>query len=119
MSFSRDLDAFMRRVEIRLRDVYTGVAEEVHRSVVEGSEITGAPGQPVDTSYLRNSWQLAIGPREAVISTNVDYAPGIEDGVGPNGPIQLRSPVGGFHSVKLTRAGFPRIVDHVVRKEAR
>jgi hypothetical protein len=105
MSFGDDLLRFVVRTKTRTRALHAAIATKVHESVVEGHPATGAPGQPVDTSNLKTSWTLAIAPQEATISTNVDYAPAIEDGVGPHGPLTLRSPVGGFHSVKLTVAG--------------
>lgn len=56
------------------------VTEEIERSVVYGSELTGAAGQPVDTGNLRNSW---IGRWIAntlwILSTNVAYARIVED----------------------------------------
>lgn len=112
MSFSRDVSRWVDETKRRMRAVHVGVATEVHRSVVEGSEITGAPGQPVDTGFLRSSWILDF-PEEFVAesTTNTEYAPPIEDGVGPSGPLTLRSAVGGWHSVKLTAAGFDRIVE--------
>lgn len=85
---------------------------EVQRSVVLGSEVTGAPGQPVDEGILRGSW---IGEFDSstswMLSTNVEYAVYIEDGGNDLGPFTLQSEVGGFHSVKLTRSNWDRIVE--------
>ena len=111
MTFARDIKQFVLQVRRDARDIYVGTATEVHRSVQTGSEITGAPGQPVDTANLRNSWQLAIGPEEAEITTNVEYAPHVEDNVRG---VTFKNH--GPHSVKLTVAGFPRIVEHVTRE---
>jgi len=117
MTFESDIDAFRQKLEQRRRDLFVGVAVETLRSIQLGSEITGAPGQPVDTGVLRASWGILFEePTVALISTNVVYAPLIEEGIGPHGPLQLRSQVGGFHSVLLTQAGFPRIVEHVARQ---
>ena len=86
------------------------------RMKVEGSSITGAPGQPVDTGALRASFvDDFVSPTSWRIQTNIEYAPAIEDGIGAHGPITLRSKVGGHHSVKKTVAGWERIVDHVTR----
>ncbi len=111
----------MRRATLQLeamtRDVFVGVVGELQRSIVEGSELTGAPGQPVDTGALRASWQTVFdSPTAATIGTNLVYAPAIEDGVGEHGPLTLRSPVGGFHSVAHTVTNAGRVVDAVTSR---
>jgi hypothetical protein len=117
MSFESDLRRFALKVEGRCKDFVTQASVEVQRSIVEGSEITAAPGQPVDTGALRASWTPErISDLEWQTTTNLDYAPGIEDAIGPNGPITQRSEVGGFHSVALTRGGWVNIVDVVAER---
>lgn len=93
-------------------DVFRGVVVAAHESIVNGSPITGAPGQPVDTGALRASWQVAFDtPTSATISTNLEYAPVIEEGISHTGrPLTLRSAVGGFHSKRLTEIGMDLIV---------
>lgn len=128
MSFSDDLRAFREKVLQRSRDVFVGATGDLHESVTEGSPVTGAPGQPVDTGNLKASWQQTF-PEEwqSLVATNVEYAPAIEEGIQEPyttadgtevvpGPMTLRSEVGGFHSVKLTRAAWPRVVESVVRR---
>jgi hypothetical protein len=123
--FASTMQAIVARVLADSQAVLLGVATHVHRSIVEGSEVTGAPGQPVDTGALRTSWQLSFpSPGRALISTNLVYAPIIESGIRPIGSgrgnatgrtgtrITLRSPVGGFHSVQITIDALPRIVAH-------
>lgn len=100
-----------------LQSVFVGTATEALRSIKEGSELTGAPGQPVDTGNLRNSWLLEFPDQDhATISTNVIYAEAIEDGTGRFGPLHLRSSVGGWHSVAATAANIDRIVESEKRK---
>lgn len=113
MTFGDDLKLFASKVEGRARQVFVGSVNQVQTSVVDGSGLTGAPGQPVDTGNLRASWQQ-VYPEDWIgeVFTNVAYAEPIEEGVGPHGPMTLRSSVGGFHSVKLTRANWDRIVEH-------
>jgi hypothetical protein len=112
MSFADDLEKFGAKTEKNLNDVFVGVVEETHRSIVEGSEITGAPGQPVDTGNLRASWQRWFPSQtEAVIGTNVDYAVHVEDNVRG---VTFRNH--GPHSVKITKAGFDKIVGVVVKR---
>lgn len=132
MSNAEKIADMVRQIEARTQEIFVGTVVEAQRSIVEGSEITSAPGQPVDTGFLKGSWQLTFpSTTKATISTNVAYAPVIEEGVrskfningrqrplvsegGPrsNGP----SLVGGQHSVKLTINGLQRIVDIVTKR---
>ena len=107
---------FLKLVRANEREIFVRSVAEAHRSVQSGSELTGAPGQPVDTGHLRASWQLEWDIDAAYITTNAKYARGIEDGVGPHGPLTLQSKVGGFHSRALTIAGWSRIVGYVTRQ---
>jgi hypothetical protein len=121
MTFSGDLRAFAAKVEARQKDVFVGCVNTVRNSVVDGSAITGAPGQPVDTGYLKGSWRQEY-PEQwvgSVLSYDAAYAEAIEEGQGKYGPMTLRSEVGGFHSVKQTRAGWQNIVDSVVQEVVR
>jgi hypothetical protein len=122
---------FTAQLKGAVLDTLRYMEEETERSIRFGSEITGAPGQPVSTGFLINSW---ITDREAdgsfTISTNVAYAPVIEDnsraafepqGVQapkrePGAGALPKSTVGGNHSVKLTRAGMDKITDVAVRQ---
>lgn len=114
MSFGEDLRLFREKVEGRLQEVFVGSVAAVHGSITDGSEITAAPGQPVDTGNLLASWQQTF-PEDLVgeVSTAVAYAESIEDGFSYRWgvPMTLRSEVGGFHSVKTTRASWDRIVE--------
>lgn len=119
MSFADDLNRFADKVERQRKDVFVRYAIAVRDSVVEGSPVTGAPGQPVDTSDLKTSWQLTFpSATRAEITTNEAHAKPVEEGIGPYGPMTLRSEVGGWHSVKLTRAGRQQLLDSVVREVA-
>jgi hypothetical protein len=114
MSASEQVMRFSRKVETLSTAVFVDVANDVKESIVNGSPLTGAPGQPVDTGNLKSSWQLVFAStKAAIIGTNVKYARVIEDNT--RGAL-LRSKVGGFHSVKLTLQGFKRIVDAVARR---
>ena len=117
MSFAGDLDKFSAKLEKRGRAIFLGSSTEVKRSITDGSAVTGAPGQPVQIGHLKRSWQLTFPAAwRSRIATKVAYAPPIELGVGQFGPLTLRSSVGGFHSVALTRAGWGRIVAFQNRK---
>jgi hypothetical protein len=106
------------KLEAMTADVFAGVVLALHASIKEGSAVTAAPGQPVDTGRLRNSWAFEFdGPTRAAISTDVEYAQAVEDGVGPHGPVAYgKSGVGGSHSVALTIAGAARLVDREVQR---
>ena len=105
--FEAAVQAFEVLVDDRLRRTVNECVVEVQRSVVEGSEITGAPGQPVDTGFLKSSWIARfLEAWRWTTTTAAAYAKHIEEAVG----LTLRSEVGGFHSVKLTIAGWQRIV---------
>ncbi len=115
MTFSDDLKSFSVKLQTRNREVFVGCVEEVTRSIVEGSEITAAPGQPVDTGNLRASWHTAYeSPSQATVSTNVEYAPYVEENVRG---VTFKNH--GPHSVALTVAGFGRIVDTVTKRVAK
>lgn len=108
MSFASEVAAFAAKAKAREQALFVNVASAVKGSIVDGSAVTGAPGQPVDTGNLKDSWQLTFDdPNTAVISTGVVYAPVIEDNLRG---ATLRSRVGGFHSVRLTVGGFERLV---------
>jgi hypothetical protein len=110
--FGRELRSFSVKAERVTRATFVRCTTEVQRSLVEGSPLTGAPGQPVDTGTLRASFIPRFNSlTDWQITTPLVYAPYIEDGVRPDGvTLSLRSVVGGFHSAKLTRAGWPQIV---------
>ena len=109
--------AMMAQLRGVTSEVFEDVGMEAQRSIVEGSELTGAPGQPVDTGFLKGSFQRFYdSPTKQTIATNVVYAPAIEDGVGQHGALTLRSKVGGFHSISLTYVGLQRILDAVTAR---
>lgn len=120
MSFESEIAAWVVKVKQRERALFVGVATAVKDSIVNGSAVTGAPGQPVVSGTLKNSWQLEFeSPSVAVISTNVVYARSIEENL-RNAKIPRGKPkgstVGGPHSLKLTRVGAGRLIDIEVQK---
>jgi hypothetical protein len=132
MSFDAQLKRWSIKVESRTKAVFLSTAAKVHESITVGSATTGAPGQPVDTGFLRASWTLRQGPTEATIATPVSYAPVIEDNLrssydpkgvknerkNPNGSyrVPIKSTVGGHHSVKLTVAAADRLQAEALRE---
>lgn len=123
MSFSEDLGAFADKVERRLVDTVTEAGVQCQASIVDGSPLTGAPGQPRDTGHLAGSFvPERISDLEWQTTTNVEYAPAVEEGqqapyvtargklVTPR-PMQFQSAVGGAHSVALTRAAWQNVAN--------
>lgn len=134
-AFAADLARFVELAEGQTRDAFVHATEEVKRSVVDGSELTGAPGQKVDTGYMKGSF-IGEFVTETLwrLTTNVAYAPVHEygdrdafDKEGVERPEYLKSTkepgaggavastVGGEHSVAHTIAGWPRILEYVTR----
>jgi phage gpG-like protein len=121
MSFGDRMGRVRLRIATRHRNVLTGVVEEATRAIVEGSEITGSPGQPVDTGNLKASWQTVYeSENRAVIGTNVEYARAVEDGIGPHGAVTYgaKNGIGGSHSVRQLVVNWDRVVA-VVQQRAR
>lgn len=128
MPFGSRLISWTKKVEVRREAVFLGAGQEALRSIVEGSDLTGSPGQPVGQygpgynegkvgGALKASWQRWFpSPHEQVIASDSPYAPSEEDGISySHGGTEItqRSSVGGFHSVKQTIAAWERLV-HVV-----
>lgn len=127
MTFGDDLLRFSARIGLIGPTVFNRAADKAFESIVDGSTITAAPGQPVDTGHLKASWQnVFTSPTERELMTNTVYAPIIEDGMislkgragdagassgGSKQRLTFRSAVGGPHSVKLTRAAWPLLVE--------
>lgn len=125
MAFDTEVQAWVAKVRQNQRDIFLGCVADVKESIQGGSPVTAAPGQPVDTGNLINSWQDTYpNPWIGEVTTNVEYAQAIEDGqqapyttkkgtqVTPR-PIRFRSAVGGAHSVALTRAAWAALVNSV------
>jgi hypothetical protein len=146
MTYSQDVLRFVERVKTRTQDVVTASALKVHESIVAGSALTGAPGQPVDTGYLRSSWIVAFDTSPSYPPAPAGSTTGRTDASPPSpappqgnvgktysatvttnveyapyieeGLRATRSAVGGPGSVKLTRAAWSRIVNNAVKEQA-
>jgi hypothetical protein len=122
MTFQGDIARFVAKTVIKQKFIFLHVANGMHTSIKEGSKVTGSPGQPVATvggGQLKNSWQLSfLDLFLASTTTPIIYARGIEEQVDlrTGNQLTLRSEVGGFHSVKLTRAGYQKLVRAAARE---
>jgi hypothetical protein len=119
----KKLSDFLRELPDRALVVvdttFPEVALESLNEVKFGGPITGAPGQPVDTANLRNSWILEfLSKWRARISTPVEYAEAVEDGVGPHGAVKYgaKNGIGGSHSMKIVILGLQGIADTVAAR---
>ena len=82
------------------------VARLVYESIVEGSGVTGSPGQPEKKGTLKRSWKIEpLADGRISIHTDVWYAAAVE-----SGPTSKKR-----HSVSLTRANFDRLVQQAIR----
>jgi len=138
--FGKRVKNWTLEIERGMNDLHVNASEKVRDSVVWGSDLTGAPGQPVDTSFLRNTWVDGfkfVQKLHARLSTICAYAKAIEDdnpgAYNPAGADQppeyaakrkkrqpgQRSEVGGAHSVKMTVAGWKNIVRAAKREVLR
>lgn len=112
MTFSGDLARFTSKTERRTQDVFATLVVLAHESIQTGSSITGAPGQPVDTGTLRNSWGIEFeSATRALIATPVEYADAIEDNVRG---VTFRNH--GPHSRKLTIASGGLLAEEANRR---
>ena len=115
MSFANDMERFLSKLHNRKEVLIHNVVQQAFISIRDGSAITGAPGQPVDEGVLIKSWRIVQVSRYVFRITTDDEpkASIIEDN---RRGATLRSKVSGFHSVKLTRLGFRRILAHELEK---
>ena len=117
--FGKDLKNFVVTMDRDIRSTFADAATEAHESILVGSPVSGSEGTPVDTGVLRDSIHIEFtSPYTARISTNVAYAPAIEEGIGKHGALTLRSSVGGWHAWKRTIAAWDRFVSRA-RERAR
>ena len=120
-SFSDDIKAFTAKVEAKTQTIFVNTVAAAKDSIVLGSPITGAPGQPVAFGTLRASWNTEFElPTSARITTNLGYAEPVELGIGPHGPVAYgaKNGIGGSHSVAHTMTGLPLLLADETRKAA-
>ena len=89
------------------------IKDDLNRHQFRRYDAAGIGHDPYVGGDLRNSWVPSFLSRWLWRDvTNLIYAPIIEDGIG----MQVRSTVGGFHSVKMTRSAWQRIVDDAITR---
>ena len=120
IDFSANVRRFKVVARTRTQTVYRAGRARALASIKFGSPITGAEGQPVQSSALRDAWKMRdISDNETLIAPEgepVKWAYQNETGIAlpGGGPYRLRSKVGGRFSVAKTIAGWPAIVKSIV-----
>lgn len=110
--FDDEIEAHLENLDRALLQTFRGSAEDVQDSITNGSAVTGAPGQPVQSGHLKGSFIPQFLEKWIwETTTMVVYAPFIEEG----GYVK-HSKVGGPHSVRLTRIGWDKIVEVNAKK---
>jgi hypothetical protein len=108
--FFNDVKKFVENTKAKERMLHKRTVEHAYRSIRFGSAVTGAPGQPVDTTELLKSWRMVKrANRITDLVSNAPHADIIEHN---RRGARLRSKVGGFHSVAITRMGWHLIVKY-------
>lgn len=117
VAWTSRLPVFLPKLSQSVEAVRKGVAELALDAIVNGSALTGAPGQPED---LRQGQFVIVetGPDTTTVGTNDHSALAVEDGISHlNGhPIHLHSAIGGFHSTKLTHQNAGALIEQVVSR---
>jgi hypothetical protein len=110
--FKQQLAAFMTKTDARLERVTDRVSEMARDSIRVGSPITGAPGQPVLSGRLRDSWfRSRLGQFLWRIASDAPYAATVEFKTHAK-----RFANHGPHSVRLTVVGFKRLLAAALRE---
>lgn len=116
--FNAGLKDFAKQVITVTQETFAGTVKGVNESVVNGSGLTGSPGQPHD--LRRGEWTVTPnGPWNATISTDDKSARSVEDGISYKHGTQLKklkSHEGGFHSVKISLINSDKIVAQASRQ---
>lgn len=118
--FALDMAAMGASLRADVDKMFDDSVNLAAESIVNGSAITGAPGQPVEEDVLRKSWVTdKLSPTHATVTTDNPYAESNEDGIARPGmgPYRLLSPTGGRWSISKTVAGWGRIVDAAIAKQ--
>lgn len=122
MSAASDINRFKVLARTRTQIVFKGAARASLAGIKFGSAITGAPGQPVESQALRDSWtETELSPDAILIAPHgepVKWAYQNETGIAlPGGGLyKQRSAKGGRWSVAKTITGWPAQVHAIVQK---
>lgn len=124
--FGDQISARVATYKARLQRLKEALPEAARSSIVDGSAITNAPGQPGESwrarshranpgVSLKESWLVERDAAKARVISQHPAARMIEDGVRHGRAIRYEHG-GGPHSVKLTKAGLQSLVNAVARQ---
>ncbi len=116
MQFSAQLKTFAIKTHSNAGAVVTIVTDTVYGELINGGQLSGAPGQPHD---LRDKFEVKRETLVSTIATSDKSARSVEDGISYKHGVpltKLKSPIGGFHSLALILAARQAIVDNAARK---
>ncbi len=116
-----NLPEFSRQLQTTEAQIVREVTDIAFGSIVNGSLLTGSPGQPDD---LRDGDWVESFPSQTSgkISTSEPSARSVEDGISYKfgTPLtKLKSEIGGFHSLALTHQNADKIIGAVIQRVRR
>lgn len=111
---SADFERIKKLINKRTNFLLEAFAEEVLKSIRDGSSITASPGLPEVTGRLYRSWKKRkISANLIRVASTMFYAPWIEEGKLPKKGTVLRTL---SHAVKLTRVNAQKLLEYTIRK---
>jgi hypothetical protein len=120
LGFADAVRKFADETMAKEQAIFEAVVELAYESIVNGSMLTGSPGQPESTrqdppwGHLKDSWTVTYRGNTAHIHTGHPGARTIEKGTRLGKSLVLHYGNGGFHSVELTKAGFMHLVSAAI-----
>lgn len=119
-----NLPEFARELQTTERFIHRYVTELAADSIINGSALTGSPGQPHDLADADPSsgkdWEIVYeGETSSTIGNADKSARSVEEGFSHKHgrPLtKLKSPQGGFHSVAITHQNSDKIVASVIQR---
>lgn len=117
-TFGNGLSQEVRELTELVHEVFTTAVDIVDDAIVNGSQPLGSPGQPHD---LRDGDFVKTyeNPWSAVIQTSEKSARSVEDAISYKfgTPLKkLKSPIGGFHSVRIVELNFDKAFEMARQK---
>ena len=120
VTFKSFLPKLEKAIDARTSKVMDELEGLAYDSIVNGSPLTGSPGQPRDLRKPDSWSKTKLSEGERIISSVEPSALSVEDGIAykkGGQPIKrLKSDIGGFHSVALTAQNGDKLIQEALRK---